>query len=313
MPRVSVVIPTYNRATVLPRALDSALTQTFTDLEVVVVVDGSTDGTTELLRTVDDPRLRWIEQPNAGLPSARNTGIDAATGEWLAFLDDDNEWHPTYLEAQLATAARTGASVVYAQGIESDDPEARPRPRATPDGDVAATMTRHGWPFITAVMVRRALANAVGRFEPTLRSHEDIDFLVRLALEVPFAATPRPLMTRHRPDGMRRSDNFEARLGASVALDRRVGPRIRARLGPMAYARWYRWWRGEAEILWVYDRPTRDRRRAAWVAARRLAEDLPWSATSLWRPLLLAVTGPTAYRRGQALYDEIHHVVTRRR
>jgi len=97
---VSVIIPTFDRISVLPRALDSVLAQTCPTGEVIVVDDGSTDGTTELLER-DYPGVTAIRQSNCGVSAARNTGLAAATGEWLAFLDSDDEWRPQKLERQL--------------------------------------------------------------------------------------------------------------------------------------------------------------------------------------------------------------------
>ncbi|MEY7851004.1 glycosyltransferase family 2 protein [Natrarchaeobius sp. A-rgal3] len=105
MPRVSVVIPTYDRAETLPRAIDSALAQTVDDLEVIVVDDGSTDETRSILTTYAnaDSRVRpVIHGSNCGANVARNTGIRYARGEYVAFLDSDDEWHPAKLERQLA-------------------------------------------------------------------------------------------------------------------------------------------------------------------------------------------------------------------
>ncbi|ELY42001.1 glycosyltransferase family 2 protein [Natronorubrum tibetense] len=104
MTRVSVIIPTYNRATTLPRAIDSALAQTVDDLEVVVVDDGSTDDTDSVLAEYDDPRVRpVVHATNQGANVARNTGIDHARGEYVAFLDSDDEWRSEKLERQLET------------------------------------------------------------------------------------------------------------------------------------------------------------------------------------------------------------------
>src|SRR6056297_2960635 len=103
MTRVSVIIPTYNRAKTLLRAIDSALAQTIDDLEVVVVDDGSTDNTESVLAAYDDPRVRpVIHETNQGANVARNTGLEHACGEYVAFLDSDDEWHPAKLERQLA-------------------------------------------------------------------------------------------------------------------------------------------------------------------------------------------------------------------
>jgi glycosyltransferase involved in cell wall biosynthesis len=107
-PLVSVVVPTFNRRYCLGRTLDSVLGQTHRELELIVVDDGSTDGTREFLREryVDEPRLRYFYQPNQGVCSARNRGLDAATGEFVALLDSDDIWKPWKLELQLACMAR---------------------------------------------------------------------------------------------------------------------------------------------------------------------------------------------------------------
>src|SRR5271154_1794032 len=96
-PRVSIVIAVYNGAPTVGRALASVFAQTFTDYEVVVVNDGSTDDTASVLARYGD-KIRVVTQPNRGLPAARNSGIHASSGEYVAFLDDDDEWLPQMLE-----------------------------------------------------------------------------------------------------------------------------------------------------------------------------------------------------------------------
>ena len=114
-PCVSVAISTWNRAHLVGRAIRSALAQTFEDFELLVVDDGSTDATPEVLAGQDDARLRRVRhERNHGISRTRNTAIGLARGEWMAFLDDDNEWAPDYLDRQLALAAsRPAAGVVY--------------------------------------------------------------------------------------------------------------------------------------------------------------------------------------------------------
>ncbi|MHB9286836.1 glycosyltransferase family 2 protein [Halobacteriales archaeon Cl-PHB] len=110
MPTVSVVIPTYNRADVLDRAIDSALAQTYDDLAVLVVDDGSTDETEAVVEAYDDDRVRYVgHETNHGANVARNTGVEAARGEYVAFLDSDDEWHPEKLATQLDRIEATGA------------------------------------------------------------------------------------------------------------------------------------------------------------------------------------------------------------
>ena len=110
MPSVSTVIPTRNRAQIVRRAVQSALAQTFTDLEVVVIVDGPDSITVEVLRQISDPRLRVIElEASVGASTARNFGAAQAHGKWIALLDDDDEWLPTKIERQLMAAEAVGS------------------------------------------------------------------------------------------------------------------------------------------------------------------------------------------------------------
>src|SRR6478672_2666674 len=114
MTRVSVIMPVYNGAAFVSRAIDSVLRQTVRDLELIVVDDGSTDDTREVVTAITDSRLRYIHQQNRGPSVARNNGIRAASAEWIAFLDSDDYWLPTKLEAQLARAREVpDAGVIY--------------------------------------------------------------------------------------------------------------------------------------------------------------------------------------------------------
>ena len=120
IPRVSVIIPTFNRADLVKQAVDSVLRQTVTDYEVIVVDDGSTDGTRQALEDVTPP-VRYYFQKNRGVAAARNLGIEEARGEYLAFLDSDDLFEPGFLEAVLATfAAHPEAGAVCSAEREID-------------------------------------------------------------------------------------------------------------------------------------------------------------------------------------------------
>jgi len=101
MPQVSVIIPLYNKGKYIARALDSVFAQTYQDFEAIVVDDGSTDDSPDIVRKYDDPRLRLIQQANAGPGSARNRGIKETTAPYLAFLDADDEWLPSFLDDSM--------------------------------------------------------------------------------------------------------------------------------------------------------------------------------------------------------------------
>lgn len=107
-PIISTVIPTRNRPLIVDRAVKSALAQTFQQIEVIVIIDGSDASTRAVLAEIEDPRLRVIELPTrGGAAAARNTGVSEALGEWIAFLDDDDEWLPQKLERQIEVATRS--------------------------------------------------------------------------------------------------------------------------------------------------------------------------------------------------------------
>jgi glycosyltransferase involved in cell wall biosynthesis len=111
-PMVSVIIPTFNRENYVTKAIDSVLAQTYPDYEIVVVDDGSTDNTKEVIRKYKD-KIRYLYQKNQGVSSARNSGIKASRGEWIAFLDSDDEWFPDYLLYQVDQIKKTLGPRVY--------------------------------------------------------------------------------------------------------------------------------------------------------------------------------------------------------
>jgi glycosyltransferase involved in cell wall biosynthesis len=125
---VSVIIPTFNRAYCIERAIGSALAQTHPHLEIVVVDDGSTDNTAELMRARygSDPRVRYVHQANGGVCAARNTGFEEATGSFVALLDSDDAWKPWKLELQLACMARLPDIGMVWTDMDAVDPHGNP-------------------------------------------------------------------------------------------------------------------------------------------------------------------------------------------
>ncbi len=220
---VSVIVPTYNRSGVLPRAVDSALAQTHGRVEVVVVDDGSTDGTEAMVarRYGGDARVRYLRQVNAGVSAARNRAMKAATGDYLAFLDSDDAWKPSKLEMQLACfRAFPEAGMVWTD-MEAIDPAgavSAPRYLRTMyaesyrwfPGDSlfskSATIEAEGGPVrafsgtifpqimmgnlvhTSTVVVRRERFKKVGFFDVSHRlTGEDYDYHLRTSREGPVA------------------------------------------------------------------------------------------------------------------------------
>jgi len=203
-PAVSVIIPTYNRAHLVGRAIRSVLNQTYQDFEIIVVDDGSTDNTEEVVKSFNDPRIRYIRhEKNRGGSAARNTGIRAARGEYIAFLDSDDEWLPTKLEKQielLETAPAIGAVYSGYVVIQEGRPLELYRPKRA--GNLYPDLLIYNFtgPCSTYV-IRRECLKAVGYFDVNLPSHQDYDLWIRISKRYSIGYVPDILVRWHRHFG----------------------------------------------------------------------------------------------------------------
>ena len=183
-PRVSVIIPAYNQAQYLGEAIRSVLAQTFTNFELIVVDDGSTDSTASIVTKYKDPRLHYINQINKGLPEARNTGIAAAMGEYLAFLDADDIYHKDKLEVQVPVLDRNQAiGLCYSSRIEIDY-LGNPLWLIKAPTEVGLVKLLLDFPFtINDILVRKSCVANIGGFNDSYKMHgEDREFYIRLLL-----------------------------------------------------------------------------------------------------------------------------------
>jgi hypothetical protein len=203
--KFSIVIPLYNKAPYIANTVASALAQSFTDFEVIVVDDGSSDGGAELVEAMPDARLRLVRQPNAGVAAARNHGIALAQGEWVAFLDADDWHHPQHLaNLLLAQASCPDADTVAADFVPVADTEGRwpmlwPIPPGPPEveriTDLPLRWMRGPSIFTSAVAVRRTrLAQMQPCFPPGESQGEDLDLWFRLAEQAPIALIHTPMV-----------------------------------------------------------------------------------------------------------------------
>ncbi len=198
---VTAVIPAYNYAHFLPRAIDSVLAQTHVGVECVVVNDGSTDNTADVLASYGD-RIRAITQPNSGLSAARNTGIRAAAGDFVAFLDADDRWEPTKIARQLAAFddhPNVGAIGCGAELIDAAGNHAAFRTYAEthassgglvwqPGAQLRAVAIRQFWISASGsgAFIPRRVIDDVGFFDETLGAAEDWDLWLRIAAKYPI-------------------------------------------------------------------------------------------------------------------------------
>jgi hypothetical protein len=195
---VSVVVPTRERSELLRLTVASVLRQRDVDIELILVEDGSTDHTTRTVAGIANPRVRILRQDEpTGVSAARNRGIAEATGEWIAFLDDDDLWAPDKLVRQLKAARDHARPWAYAGDVSVDAylrvlTGTRP---PTPDEVMAALPRYNPVPSgASNVVVRAEVLAAAGPFDPTLRRTEDWDMWIRLARFGPPACVARPLV-----------------------------------------------------------------------------------------------------------------------
>jgi glycosyltransferase involved in cell wall biosynthesis len=187
MAAVSVIMPAYNVAPYVGAAMTSVLDQTFSDLELVVVDDGSTDATPEVVAAcaARDPRVRVLHKPNGGLSSARNHGLRAATGPLVALLDGDDMWSRAYLARQVRILEeRPEIDIVtgnawFLGGPSSGQP-ARPVPDPRPAPDLTSILADETAVFIMSIF-RRRVYETIGVFDEALKTNEDYDFWLRAA------------------------------------------------------------------------------------------------------------------------------------
>jgi glycosyltransferase involved in cell wall biosynthesis len=196
MPAISVIIPAYNTQQTILKTIESVQKQTFSDIEIIVINDGSTDKTLEILQSLQDQRLKIFSYENSGLPVARNRGIDRATGEFISFIDADDLWTQDKLELQFAGLQQhPHAGVVYswtAYFIDGQEEVIFPYAPVFFAGNVYDKLLVSN--FIangSNILVRSKAIKSVGEFEPTLKSCEDWDFYIRLAAKWHFVVVPK--------------------------------------------------------------------------------------------------------------------------
>lgn len=200
---ISVVIPLYNKATSISSTLECVLNQNFTDWEVVVVDDGSTDDSANIVSSIGDSRIRLIRQPNAGVSAARNRGAIEAEGEFIAFLDADDEWDKDYLATQYELTQKYPDCDVFAMNYEFQDINGKKTstiinklPFNNADGVLSnyfeVASCSHPPLWTSAVMVRKSAFQSIEGFPVGIKSGEDLLTWARLACcyKIAYCKTP---------------------------------------------------------------------------------------------------------------------------
>ena len=202
MPKISVIMPVYNGEQTIQETIESVLAQTFSDFELIVINDGSTDATLEIVTFIQDPRVKVISQPNRGSYPARNVGIQHALGELIAFLDADDLWTADKLEAQRkALQANPQAAVAYSwtDFIDEFGQSLGQGIHVTKNGHVLADLLENN--FIvngSNALIRKEALFSVGGFDDSFVSAGDWDLWLRLAARYHFVCVPAPQVLYRR-------------------------------------------------------------------------------------------------------------------
>ena len=204
---VSVIIPTFNRENTILRSVHSVLNQTYEDLELLIIDDGSTDNTRVLIEQLDDPRIRYIYLgANGGASNARNAGVSHAKGEWIAFQDSDDAWKPDKLQMQMEYASKHPEYAMiytsYIAHLEDQDIyfPVEPLPPVM-EGDMFVSLLSRNVIGAPTMMIKREAFLQSGGFDTNYHSLEDWEFVIRFSRNNLIGYVPEYLMDVYMLDG----------------------------------------------------------------------------------------------------------------
>jgi glycosyltransferase involved in cell wall biosynthesis len=209
---VSVIMPCFNCAQHLLQGVASVVRQTYGDFELIIVDDGSGDASAAIVRGITDARIRFIQQPNEGVSAARNTGLAAAQGEFIAFLDSDDTWEPEFIAETYGTLrSNPNAALAYCGWQNLGLPSARGQPFVPPDYEtpekIAALLADCPWP-IHAALTRRSEIIQAGGFDRRFANGEDYLLWLEIACFRPIVRVPKVLAYYHFHGGVQASSNL---------------------------------------------------------------------------------------------------------
>jgi len=215
-PIVSVIIPTYNRAHLIGKAINSVLSQTYQDYEIIVVDDASTDNTKEVVKDFADLRINYIfHANNLGVSSARNTGIKASRGKYIALLDSDDEWLPEKLDKQVVIlqneSSEVGVVCSWQFNINNNIEYICKRCLHKKDGYIYEDLLSTNPLSVPTVLIRKECFEKVGLFDSSLDGQEDWDMWIRIAKYYKFVLIKIPLV-KYRIHHNQISNNLEAKI-----------------------------------------------------------------------------------------------------
>lgn len=207
---VSVIIPTYNRGYIIERAIESVQKQTYSEIEILVVDDGSTDNTEEIVSKISDSRIRYIKNPkNCGVSHTRNLGIAAAKGKYIAFQDSDDIWKPEKLQKQMDCMRQGDYGMVYCafEREFQDGAVVYYPPKEIPmqekQGDIVRSLLRQNLVSTQTMLIKKEVINQIGFFNEGMSNLEDYELALRIAKRFKIGMVDEPLVYLHTlPDSI---------------------------------------------------------------------------------------------------------------
>lgn len=227
-PLVSVIIPVYNRAELLPRTLKSVVSQTYKDIEIIVVDDGSTEDIKSVVDIFNDSRIKYIKHSkNEGLSKARNTGMKIARGDFIAFLDSDDEYLPEKIEKQVRFLEKNrDIDVVYCKALEEKM------------NGIYYLRSTVGWKWFVwtqQIMIKKDVIEKIGFFDEKFPALEDVDYLYRLRKDCTFGFIDEPLMIYHNTPGSLSKDVEKRNIGRKLFINKHYDTYTRKQTSVMLY------------------------------------------------------------------------------
>lgn len=243
-PLFSVIIPTFNRQQTIRRAIDSVFAQSITDIEVIVVDDGSRDETSVIMADCTDARMKYIcHTTNLGQNAALNTGVKAADGEFVAFLDSDDEWHPTFLERvfqQFSQNQDLGCVYTWANIVDATTGKIEVAEKFKVEGDIYAEALSQGYvSHMITLVTRRGLLFDVGLFDEEFEVCQDDDICIRLAKVTRFGLISEPLATIYSDTGDQISRKVNKHAEGIWKLTEKFSSEMLLHCGPIALSTHY--------------------------------------------------------------------------
>jgi glycosyltransferase involved in cell wall biosynthesis len=298
MPAVTVIIPTFNRANLLPRAVESVRRQQFQDFEILVIDDASIDSTSKVCESFGEPRLRYIRHPvNQGIAAARNTGVSNALGRYIAFLDDDDEWLPAKLRRQVDVLESSSRSIgaVYSafEKVDKETGERREVVRPAKTGHILNELCLKNWiGTASTVCLKRECFDEVGPFDEKVTFGEEYDMWIRIAHRFDFKYVDEVLV-KYGVHPYRLSTNYRAIAGGLAEQLKKHGEFFA--LDPENHSRRF----ANLGVLYCYLGEVDRARESFWKAI----ETTPL-ALKLYAYLALSMFGSRIFRRVQGPRDK---------